>query len=248
MSPNPALLTADERGALEHSILVRHRLEEQFENLEQQQNASTTAMWVFLATEALFFGAALLAFGVYYHMYTEAFERVSVKLEWTIGAVNTIVLLLSSLTIVLAVHYAKLGQSRRVMLYLGLTATLAFVFLAFKGFEYYLDFHKNLVPGWKFDSQEWLRDGLKPDQVQHVKLFLLFYWTLTLIHAVHVTIGIVAVLIIMALAAGGKFSQEYFAPVDVLALYWHFVDMVWIFLLPLLYLLGTHAQIGLRLK
>ncbi len=240
MSPESALLTADERTALENSILVRHRLEEQFENLEQQQHASTFAMWVFLATEVMFFGAALLAFCVYRYWYAEAFETVSAKLAWQIGGTNTLVLLASSLTIVLAVHYAKRGQSRKIELFLGLTAALACAFLCLKGLEYYLDFKENLVPGWKFDDHEWLAAGLRSEQVGQVKLFLLFYWILTLIHAVHVTLGIIAVLIIMALAARGIFSREYFAPVDTLALYWHFVDMVWIFLLPLLYLLGTH--------
>jgi cytochrome c oxidase subunit 3 len=114
-------------------------------------------------------------------------------------------------------------------------------FLGFKALEYYLDYRENLIPGWRFDDAEWVaRDGLRPDQVPHVKLFLFLYWVMTGFHALHVTIGICAVLAILALAWKGHFSAVYYAPVEVTALYWHFVDIVWIFLLPMLYLLGSH--------
>lgn len=242
MNRESALLTADEREMLQHSILVRHRLEEQFRNIEQQHEASLTAMWVFLATEVMFFGAALIAFGAYYIKYADAFEHASSKLNWMIGGLNTIVLLVSSLTIVLAIHYAKLGRRRLVVRFLALTAALGALFLVFKAYEYYTDYQENLIPGWRFDSHQWTEDeGLLSHQVPQVKLFLNFYWILTPIHALHVTIGICAVLIIMVLAARSHFSPEYYAPVEVLGLYWHFVDIVWIFLLPLLYLLGTHT-------
>ena len=100
---------------------------------------------------------------------------------------------------------------------------------------------ENLIPGWRFDADEWVtRDGLRPDQVPHVKLFLFLYWVMTGLHALHVTIGIGVVLVMLVLAWRGRFSADYYAPVDVTALYWHFVDIVWIFLLPTLYLLGTH--------
>jgi cytochrome c oxidase subunit 3 len=143
--------------------------------------------------------------------------------------------------IVLAVHYARHGRRKRIVLFLGLTALLGVCFLAFKGLEYYIDYQENLIPGWRFDAGEWVtREGLRPDQVPHVKLFLFLYWVMTGLHGLHVTIGICVVLVIMAMAWRGKFSPEYYAPVDVTALYWHFVDVVWIFLLPTLYLLGTH--------
>ncbi len=243
MNTESRLLTPDERHMLEHSILVRHRLEEQFENLEQQHHTAVSAMWVFLATEVMFFGAALLALGVYRYLYPLAFEQASEQLKWQIGGINTLVLLLSSFTIVMAVHSAQLGQSPRIARYLAFTAALAFLFLVFKGIEYYLDYRENLIPGWRFDPQEWQERGLTVDQMSQVKLFLIFYWVLTLIHAVHVIVGIVAVLIIMMLARRNHFSEVYYTPVEALALYWHFVDIVWIFLLPLLYLLGTHTRL-----
>jgi cytochrome c oxidase subunit 3 len=245
MSSDLPLLTADERHVFEHSILARHRLEEQYRNLEQQHQASTTAMWIFLATEVMFFGALFLGLGIYHYLYATAFERASEQLIWQIGGTNTIVLLISSFTIVLAVYFARLGRRKALMTCLLITAALGVAFLALKGVEYYLDYRGNLIPGWRFDRQEWIdKHGLTGDQVPHVELFLLFYWTMTLIHALHVIIGIAAVLIICALAGRRHFSAAYYTPVEVLALYWHFVDIVWIFLLPMLYLLGSHTPAG----
>ena len=147
------------------------------------------------------------------------------------------------MTAVLAVHYAKLGRSRAVAICLGLTALIGLTFLGLKGLEYFIDYQESLIPGWKFDAQQWIeRDGLSIEQTGQVKLFLIFYWVMTLFHGLHVTIGIVAMLVMMVMAWKGFFSPAYYSPVDVTALYWHFVDLVWIFLLPMLYLLGTHTK------
>jgi cytochrome c oxidase subunit 3 len=241
MSPEMSRLTAAEREALEHTMLVRGRLEEQFENLDQQHQAAALGMWVFLATEVMFFGTLFLAVAVYRYLYPAVFQCASAQLNWLIGGINTIVLLVSSLTIVLAVHHARHGRRDRIVLFLGLTALLGVCFLCLKGLEYYIDYREYLIPGWRFDPGPWITErGLRPDQVPHVKLFLLLYWIMTGFHALHVTIGIAAVLAMLVLARRDCFSAVYYAPVDVTALYWHFVDIVWIFLLPTLYLLGTH--------
>jgi cytochrome c oxidase subunit 3 len=243
MSPENAenaVLTAAPPAEWEHTVLARHRLEEQYENLEQQHHAASLGMWVFLATEVMFFGVLFLSVTVYRYLYPAECEKASEKLNWVIGGTNTLVLLLSSLMIVLAVHYVSHGIRKRTVLFLGLTALLGVCFLCLKGVEYYIDYLDNLIPGWRFDAQEWLRDGLRPDQVPHVKLFLFLYWVMTALHGLHVTIGIGAVLVMMTLTWRGRFSPEYYSPVDVTALYWHFVDIVWIFLLPTLYLLGGH--------
>ena len=242
MSPDSAILTPEEREAFEDSILVRHRLEEQYRDLEQQHETATLGMWIFLTTEVMFFGALFLGLAVYRHMYQEAFEKASGKLNWMIGGTNTVVLLISSLFMVLAVHYARLGRRRALLWCLALTALLGFTFLGLKAVEYYIDYRENLIPGWKFDEAEWVqKEGLAREDVPHVKLFLLFYWIMTGIHALHMMIGIAAVLAMWELARRGHFSPEYYSPVDVTALYWHFVDTVWIFLLPMLYLLGSHS-------
>jgi cytochrome c oxidase subunit 3 len=241
MSADPGMLTPAERDELELTALRRHRLEEQFHNLEQQHEVAALGMWVFLGTEVLFFGALFLGLSAYRFQYPQAFEKASEKLNWIIGGINTVVLLVSSLFMVLAVHFAQLGQQRRVVVFLGLTALLGIGFLCFKALEYYLDYRENLIPGWRFEDSEWVRNGLPATEVPHVKLFLLFYWIMTGLHALHVTIGIGAVLFMAVLARRGHFSAAYYSPVDVTALYWHFVDMVWIFLLPMLYLVGTHT-------
>lgn len=249
MSPENSLLTPEERDELELTALVRHRLEEQYHDLEQQHETAALGMWVFLATEVMFFGTLFLGVAAYHFQYTEAFEKASEKLNWMIGGINTVVLLVSSLFMVLAVHYAKLGQKSKVVRCLCVTAGLGVCFLFLKGYEYYTDYRDNLIPGWRFNEDEWIKVGdkegekanLTAEQVPHVKLFLLFYWIMTGLHALHVTIGIVAVLFMAVLASRNHFSPAYYSPVDVTALYWHFVDTVWIFLLPMLYLLGTHT-------
>jgi cytochrome c oxidase subunit III len=241
MNPDNALMTDEEVQSLEHTVLARHLLESQYHDLDQQREAATLGIWIFLATEVMFFGALFLAVFVNRSLYPEEFEHASTRLNWMIGGINTLVLLLSSLMIVLAVHYAKHGKRNRVVAFLGLTAFLGLCFLCFKGVEYYGDYVENLIPGWRFNNEDWTGPGgLRPDQVPHVKLFLFLYWVMTLLHGLHVTIGIGVVLVIMASAWRGRYSPEYYTPVDVTALYWHFVDVVWIFLLPTLYLLGTH--------
>ena len=240
MNAEDSILTSEMHDDFAGTIFERHRLEEQYQDLQQQHNAASLGMWVFLATEVMFFGVLFLAVALYRYLYPLEVEKASEKLNWIIGGTNTLVLLLSSATIVMAVHYAQLGKSRQIVMFLGATALLGVCFLCFKGLEYYLDYRENLIPGWRFDPQEWLRDGLRPDQVPHVKLFLFLYWVMTVLHAVHVTIGICAVLVILVLAHKGHFSADYYSPVDVTALYWHFVDIVWIFLLPTLYLMGVH--------
>ncbi len=242
MSPKNPLLTPDERAELELTALKKHRLEEQYHDLEHQHETAALGMWVFLATEVLFFGALFLGVFVYRHQYPVAFEKGSEKLNWLIGSINTVVLLVSSLFMVLAVHYAKTGNRTLLCRFLALTAFLGVAFLCLKAVEYYDDYRDKLIPGWVFDDAEWVeKEKLRADDVQHVKLFLGFYWVMTALHAVHVTIGIAVIVGLFFLARRNVFSPNYYTPVDVTGLYWHFVDIVWIFLLPTLYLFGKHT-------
>lgn len=241
MSPKLLLFNAEERRQLEHTLLSQHELEEPYANLEHQHETAVFGMWVFLASEVLFFGVLFLTVAIYRVLYAEAFAKAGEKLNWMIGSLNTIVLLVSSLSMVLSVHYTQIGKRRELVNCLALTAILGVGFLCLKGTEYYLDYKENLIPGWKFDAAEWVeKEHLRSDQVPQVKLFLLLYWIMTGLHALHVTIGIAAVLILLLLARRGHYSPTYYTPVDVVALYWHFVDIVWIFLLPTLYLAETH--------
>jgi cytochrome c oxidase subunit 3 len=234
---------------LEGTVFDRHVLEHQFANLGQQHEVATIGMWVFLVTEVMFFGALFLGVAVYRYKYPEAFERASAQLNVTIGGINTIVLLVSSLMMALAVHNAQLGRQKHLTVFLVLTAVLGLVFLVFKGLEYYLDYEEYLIPGWRFKPEEWTRPTEDYPAVNpyHVQLFLMFYWIMTGLHALHVTIGILVVFLMAWLAGKGKFSADYYSPVEVTGLYWHFVDLVWIFLLPMLYLLGTHSVADIHL-
>ncbi len=241
MSLKELLFGPAEHRLFEHTFLSRERLEEQYASLEQQHQTAALGMWVFLATEVMFFGTLFVTVGAYWLLYPNEVERASVKLNWVIGGVNTIVLLVSSLMMALAVHSARHGRQKALFVYLLLTAGLGAVFLCLKGLEYYIDYVENLIPRFKFDAAEWRALGLGADQIDHVAIFLLLYWIMTAFHALHVTIGIAVVLTVAVLARRGHFSPAYYAPVDVTGLYWHFVDLVWIFLLPSLYLLGTHT-------
>jgi cytochrome c oxidase subunit 3 len=209
-----------------------------FENLEHQQQATLFGMWVFLATEILIFGGIFVGYTVYRIEYTSAFEVASRQLNLWIGGINTLVLLTSSLTMVLAIHAIRQGRSRNSALQLLLTAVLGTTFLAFKAVEYYLDYRENLIPGFAFNPAEWTALNVRP---QHVQLFLIFYYFLTGLHAIHLLIGIAVVLVLAWLTHRERFSIEYHSPVESWGLYWHFIDVVWVFLLPLLYLIGSRA-------
>jgi cytochrome c oxidase subunit III len=209
-----------------------------FDDIEHQNETTTLGMWVFLATEVLIFGALFTGYASYRSWYFASFEAASRHLNVLIGGVNTIVLLTSSLTMALAVRSAQLGRRGALIALLILTALLGTVFLALKGVEYYSDYREKLVPGLAFDAEAWRHDSVNPG---HVQLFLVFYYVMTGLHAVHLTIGIVIMAVLALMAWYRAFSPEYHTPVAMWGLYWHFVDIVWIFLLPLLYLVGTRS-------
>ncbi len=207
------------------------KLQPHFHSMEQQLEASTLGMWVFLVTEVMFFGGMFMAYLVYRNMYPHAWIEASAELNWKLGGLNTLVLIGSSLTMALAVRAAMLGQKRAQVINLTLTILLGFVFLIVKFFEYKAKFEHHLVPGPHFD----------PTLEQGMQIFFSLYFMLTGVHAAHMIIGIGMMSVILGMAAKGRFTPEYYTPVEIAGLYWHFVDIVWIFLFPLLYLLGRHG-------
>jgi cytochrome c oxidase subunit 3 len=209
-----------------------------FEDLEHQQQATLFGMWIFLATEILIFGGIFTAYTVYRIAYVAEFEVASRQLNLWIGGINTLVLLTSSLTMVLAIHAIRQGRSHSGALHLLLTAALGTAFLGFKAVEYYLDYRENLVPIFAFHPTEWAALNVRPE---HVQLFLIFYYFLTGLHAIHLLIGIAVVLVLAWFTHRDHFSAEYHSPIESWGLYWHFIDVVWVFLLPLLYLIGSRA-------
>ena len=211
---------------------ARHpKLQEHFYNMDQQLEASTLGMWVFLVTEVMFFGGMFMAYIVYRNMYPHARVEASAELNWRLGGLNTGVLIVSSLTMALAVRAAMLGNKKHQVINIILTMLLGMTFLVVKFFEYKAKFEHHLVPGPHFD----------PSLEQGMQIFFSLYFMLTGVHAAHMIIGLGIMTWILVTAAKGTYGPDYYAPVEVAGLYWHFVDIVWIFLFPLLYLLGAHG-------
>lgn len=210
------------------------KLQSHFFSMDQQLEASTLGMWVFLVTEVMFFGGLFMAYLVYRNMYPMAWVEASHELNWQLGGLNTGVLIVSSLTMALAVRAAMMGNRSQQLINIALTAILGSVFLVVKFFEYKAKFEHHLVPGPHFN----------PDLPQGAQIFFSLYFMMTGIHALHMVIGLGIMLWIFLTAKRGDYNAEYYAPVEVAGLYWHFVDIVWIFLFPLLYLLGRHAGVG----
>jgi cytochrome c oxidase subunit III len=200
----------------------------QFDSSEQQQEASMLGMWVFLATEVLFFGAMFLGYAVYRTLYHQAFAEASAHLDVELGSFNTAVLLCSSLSMAIAVRAAQTGSRKGLSVFLGITIVLGLTFLGVKFYEYYHKFEEGLVPGLNF---KWTGDN--PGGAD---IFYLFYFIMTGMHALHMIIGVCLMAGLILLARRGRFTPAYYSPVELSGLYWHFVDIVWVFLFPLLYL------------
>ncbi len=206
-------------------------LAHQFDDPEQQREAGALGMWVFLVTEIMFFGGLFTGYTVYRSSYPAAFAGASHELDLLIGTINTAVLIASSLTMALAVHASQTGRRRTLLGCLAATMGLGTVFLGLKAVEYAHKFRHHLVPGPSFAYHG-------PDPA-HAQLFFSFYFVMTGMHALHMVIGLGLMTWLLVTAARGRYSPEYHSPVVVGGLYWHFVDIVWIFLYPLLYLVGV---------
>ncbi|MBP2302431.1 cytochrome c oxidase subunit 3 family protein [Azospirillum picis] len=204
--------------------------EPQYATMAQQAEAASFGMWVFLATEVLFFGGMLLAYAWARGSFPAGFAEAGRHTKIFIGSVNTVVLLTSSFTMAWAVNAAEHGRRRPTAWLLAATALLALLFLALKGVEYHQEWTEHLVPGLNFREEG--------PNAHAVELFYFLYFMLTGIHGIHVTIGIGLIAVTMVRAWRGAFSERYYTPVEVTGLYWHFVDIVWIFLYPLIYLVG----------
>ena len=213
----------------EARVTVAHH----FDDLAQQHEASTLGMWSFLVTEIMFFGGMFLCYTVYRASYPEVFSQASNRLDILLGTINTAVLIGSSFTVALAVHAAQESRRKALLWFLLLTILLALSFLGIKFTEYYHKHEQHLIPGRTFQYEG--------ENARQAAIFFSFYFAMTGMHALHMIIGIG---IFLALAVGAwreRYSGSYYTPVELAGLYWHFVDIVWIFLFPLFYLLGRHS-------
>jgi cytochrome c oxidase subunit 3 len=224
-----------------HAALAAHghehhpRLQHHFDSLEQQQYASTFGMWVFLVTEVLFFGGMFMAYILYRMWYPEMFVAASHHLDIPLGTFNTAVLIGSSLTMALAVNSAQRGLSGRTQVFwLAATMFLGAVFLGVKVIEYTDKWNHHLIPGANFVFD-------KPEFQDTAQIYFSLYFALTGLHATHMIVGMAIMAVIAWMAWKGQFTETWYTPVEIMGLYWHFVDLVWIFLFPLLYLIaGAH--------
>lgn len=214
----------------------------QFESMGAQLETSTLGLWLFLGSEVLFFGGLFTAYGVYRANHRELFDYARHFLDWRLGAVNTVVLIASSLSAAWSVRCAQLGQRRGLLAALLLTLALAGVFLAVKYGEYSHKLHNGI--GWGAScrpSDEVL--AMLPSAVRalpapaHLGTFFSVYYLMTGLHGIHVLAGMALYSWLVSRAWRGHFGPGYYAPVDAVALYWHLVDMIWMFLFPLFYLI-----------
>jgi cytochrome c oxidase subunit 3 len=202
-----------------------------FSDIEQQNESGTLGMWLFLVTEIMFFGGLFASYAIYRLRYFEGFREGSHHLSVQFGAINTAVLIGSSLTMALAVRAAQLSQRKLLVLFLILTMVLGLLFIGIKlNYEWSADYHEGLVP--------WMGFHVESPHASAIQLFFCFYFFMTGLHALHMVVGLGIMCVLLRMAAKGRFDTGYFAPVEITGLYWHFVDIVWIFLFPLLYLIG----------
>jgi cytochrome c oxidase subunit III len=220
-----------------HPELLHH-----FAEPQQQEDSASLGMWIFLGTEVMFFGGLFCAYLIYRLAYFGDFAAASQTLSWKLGATNTAVLICSSLTVVFAVYAAQQGKRTMLIGSLVLTIILGFAFLGIKATEYAEKFEKHHVPGPSFQFDNVSVPG-HPDQManpRHAQIYFALYFIMTGLHALHMIIGIGFFTWLLFAAWRGRFTPKYNTPVEMGGLYWHFVDIVWIYLFPLLYLIDLH--------
>jgi cytochrome c oxidase subunit 3 len=215
--------------------------------MEQQREAGTLGMWVFLVTEIMFFGGMFFAYTLYRWKFPMEFASGSNHLDLTLGTVNTVVLILSSFTMAMAVYNVQIGKRRNVLISLALTIFLGVTFLGIKAVEYHDKYVDSLIPGKLIPGRPFspekvhLLEGANKNKVE---MFYWIYFAMTGMHAIHMIIGVGLLLVLLYFTWKGRYGPEYHSPIEVSGLYWHFVDLIWIFLFPLLYLLGRHFEHG----
>ncbi len=218
-------------------------LDEQFDDLEQQHEASSIGMWVFLATEVMFFGGLIAAYTVYRATSPRETALASLHLNLWLGCINTVVLLGSSLSMAQAVRASQLRDRRDLLRFLAITAALGVCFLGIKAVEYYQEYREHLIPGFNFQvpAQVLAQSTGLPLDPRRFEMFFVLYFFMTGLHAFHLIVGIALVSVMAWLTWRSWLSGTGDTQIEVTGLYWHFVDVVWVFLYPLLYLIDVQS-------
>jgi cytochrome c oxidase subunit III len=229
-----------------HVSLPQHR--HHFETVEQQREAGSFGMWLFLLTEIMFFGGLFFAYLLYRNWYYDAFFTASNQLSIPLGTINTAILITSGFFMALAVWAAEVRKKDMLVWTLIFTTVFGIAFLGIKYVEYHEKWEKHHIPGAHFDISEFVNPAaygikekpLPPDMAQRTQVFFFLYFAMTGMHALHMIIGVFLLFWLIWRARRGDFSAGYVAPIENFGLYWHFVDIVWLFLFPLLYLINRH--------
>ena len=218
----------------QHGPELRHH----FVDAEQQRDAASLGMWLFLATEIMFFGGMFCAYLVYRYWYYNEFAAGSRSLDIWLGTINTAVLICSSLTVALGVRAAQIGNRKLLVILLLLTIVFGFAFLGIKGVEWYQKFEEHHIPGRSFNADDLVKayPQIHIDE-RHEQIYFSLYFAMTGLHALHMIIGVGIFVFLTYYAWKGRYTPKYYTPVEMGGLYWHFVDIVWIYLFPLLYLI-----------
>jgi cytochrome c oxidase subunit III len=220
------------QGSHADLAVAEHQLVHHFGDMEQQRQSSTLGMWVFLITEIMFFGGMFASYMIYRIAYPKAFFDASEHMNFWAGTINTVVLITSSVTVVLAIYAIQMGRQKTSAFFWVITLLFGMTFLVIKGFEYHEHWVHHLFPGSHF-----IGIGIDPG---HTQIFFCLYFIMTGFHALHMVIGVGLVTWILVKTLRGAFSTTWHNPVENVGLYWHFVDLVWIYLYPLLYLISHH--------
>ena len=235
----------DHASAGDHSHDHNEHLAHHFDTMEQQFEAGKLGMWAFIAQEILFFSGLFAAYSVYRYNNTEVFKFAHGFLDKNLGAINTCVLLFSSLTMAWGVRCAQLGNRKGLMMLLAVTILCGFAFMGIKYVEYTHKIHEGILWGSHYHPspealkhlKEHSHDGKQPIEPANVRTFFGIYFMLTGLHGIHVVVGIGLLFWLLLRAYRGDFTPQNFTAVDFVGLYWHIVDLIWIFLFPLLYLI-----------
>lgn len=208
-----------------HPNLAHH-----FKSLGQQFDAAKLGTWLFLCTEILMFGGLFVGYIIFHNIYPEMFAEGAKHLDWRLGAFNTVVLLISSYTMAMGIHYAQTNQRSKSLMNLWITVVCGLIFMVVKYFEYSHKFHLGLEPGKFFEFKDAAHANLA--------MYFSFYFLMTGLHGSHVLVGIGLIIWVILRTRKGEFSSEFYTPVECVGLFWHLVDLIWIYLFPLLYLVG----------
>ncbi len=211
-----------------HASHVAHH----FRDSEHQFESAKQGIWLFMATEILMFGGLFVAYIIFHSLYPDMFAEGASHLNWRMGFLNTLVLIFSSLTMALGIHFIQVGQQKKAVISLATTILCGAIFMVVKYFEYTHKFHMGIFPGKMLN--------LEMVQPAHSNLGMYFglYYCMTGLHGIHVLLGMGLITWVMIKTVRGDFSPEYFTPVEGVGIFWHIVDLIWIFLFPLLYLVG----------